>query len=40
MVLQVLVYCLYDAFIASILCTRKMGYQFWEQIEDQENMDD
>ena len=27
------VYCLYDAFIASILCTTKMGFQFWEQIE-------
>ena len=30
---QVLIYCLYDAFIASILCTTKMGFQFWEQIE-------
>ena len=30
---RVLVYCLYDAFIASILCTTKMGFQFWEQIE-------
>ena len=30
---QVLVYCLYDAFIASILCTTKMGFQFWEQIK-------
>ena len=25
---QVLVYCLYDAFIASILCTTKIGFQF------------
>ena len=31
---QVLVYWLYDAFIASILYTTKMGFQFWEQIED------
>ena len=30
---QVLVYCLNDAFIASILCTTKMGFQFWEHIE-------
>ena len=30
---QVLVYCLYDAFIASILCTTKLGFQFWKQIE-------
>ena len=30
---QVLVYCLYDAFIASILCTTKIGFQFWEQME-------
>ena len=30
---QVLVYYLYDAFIASILCTKKMGFQFWVQIE-------
>ena len=30
---QVLVYCLYDAFIASILCTTKMEFQFWEQKE-------
>ena len=30
---QVLVYCLYGAFIASILCSTKMGFQFWEQIE-------
>ena len=29
---QVLVYCLYDAFIASIVCTTKMRFQFWEQI--------
>ena len=26
-------YCLYDAFIASILCTMKKKFQFWEQIE-------
>ena len=25
---EVLVYCLYDALIASILCTTKMGFQF------------
>ena len=25
--------CLYDAFIASILCTTKMGFQFWERIQ-------
>ena len=30
---KVLVYCHYDAFIASILCTTKMGFQFWEHIE-------
>ena len=30
---QVLVYCLYDALIASILWTTKMGFQFWEQKE-------
>ena len=30
---QVLFSCLYDTFIASILCTTKMGFQFWEQIE-------
>ena len=29
---QILVYCLYDAFIASILCTTNLGFQFWEQI--------
>ena len=33
MVPLLLFYCLYDAFIASILCTMKMGFQFWEQIE-------
>ena len=42
---HVLVYCLYDAFTASILCTTKIGFQFWEQIESQkepyqENMRD
>ena len=30
---QVLVCCLYDALIASILWTTKMGFQFWEQKE-------
>ena len=30
---QVLIYCLYDTFIASKLWTTKMGFQFWEQIE-------
>ena len=30
---QVLVHCLYDAFIASKLCSMKVGFQFWEQIE-------
>ena len=30
---QILGYCLYAAFIASLLCTTKMGFQFWEQIE-------
>ena len=30
---QALVYWLYDALIAFILCTTKMGFQFWEQIE-------
>ena len=29
---EVLIYCLYDSFIASILCTKKMGFQFWEQM--------
>ena len=33
MVPQVLVYCLYDAFIAFILCTTKMGFLILEQIE-------
>ena len=28
---QVLVYCFYDAFTASILCTTKLVFQFWEQ---------
>ena len=28
---QILVYCLYDAFIASILCTTNMDFIFWEQ---------
>ena len=27
------IYCLYDAFIASKLCTTKMGFQLWEQIK-------
>ena len=31
---KVLVHCLYDAFSASILCTTKMGFQFWKQIKD------
>ena len=30
---QVLVHCLYDAFIASKLCSTKVGFQFWEQTE-------
>ena len=30
---QLLVYCLYDAFIASIVCTTKIEFQFWEQME-------
>ena len=30
---QVRVYCLYGAFIASIECTTKVGFQFWVQIE-------
>ena len=30
---QGLVYFLYYAFIASILCTKKMEFQFWEQIK-------
>ena len=29
----ILVYCLYDPCVASILCTTKMGFQFSEQIE-------
>ena len=33
MVPQVLVYCLYDVFIAFILCTTKMGFLILEQIE-------
>ena len=38
---QVLVYCLHDAFIASILCTTKLVFQFWEQkVSYQENIGD
>ena len=33
LVLPLLVYCIYGAFIASILCITKMVFQFWEQIE-------
>ena len=33
LVLQILVHCRYDAFIASKLCSTKIGFQFWEQIE-------
>ena len=33
LVLQILAHCLYDAFIASKLCSTKVGFQFWEQIE-------
>ena len=33
LVLQILVHCCYDAFIASKLCSTKVGFQFWEQIE-------
>ena len=29
--LPVLVHCLYDAFIASKLCSTRVGFQFWEQ---------
>ena len=32
LVLHVLVHRLYDAFIASKLCSTKVGFQFWEQI--------
>ena len=32
LVLQILVHCCYDAF-ASKLCSTKVGFQFWEQIE-------
>ena len=31
---QVLISCLYVTFIFSILCTTKMTFQFWKQIED------
>ena len=37
---QVLVYCIFDAFVASIPCTTKIGFQFWEQEPYQENMGD
>ena len=30
---KVFVHCFYDAFIASKLCSTKVGFQFWEQIE-------
>ena len=33
LVLQVLVHYLYDAFIASKLCSTKVGFQFWKQRE-------
>ena len=33
LVLQILVHCRYDAFIASKLCSTKVGFQFWEQVE-------
>ena len=34
LVLRILLHCRYDAFIASKLCTTKVLFQFWEQIED------
>ena len=33
LVLQKLVHCRYDAFIASKLCSTKVKFQFWEQTE-------
>ena len=33
LVLQILVHCRYDAFIAPKLCFTKVIFQFWEQIE-------
>ena len=30
---QVLVQCLYNAFIALKLCSKKVGFQFWDQIK-------